>query len=210
MKISNQVFQRAIFNFFQFPWCFDPGFQFFYHFLSNMSWIISKWQEIVKIFLWWPNLASKWSNMFQLWPFSLKLPGTCKVVWMILMVKEKLVSDVTIFFWSFQHKTTTRCWEFQNLTQFEQERGGLLVRTLMIICEHESIWTYFLAPLDHFGHFFSQSGLKRIIIVSNDTLEYFLPSFEQKICCWMTPRVVIQLLFEASLLGNFSFFDHLA
>ena len=65
-KMSNQGFQRAIFNFFQFPWRFSPGLQFFYNFLSKMGWIISKWPEIVKIFLWWPNLASELSNPFQL------------------------------------------------------------------------------------------------------------------------------------------------
>ena len=37
-------------------------------------------------------------------------------------VKEKLGSDDVFFFWSFEHETTTRCQDFQSLTQFEQER----------------------------------------------------------------------------------------
>ena len=48
-------------------------------------------------------------------------------------VKEKLASGAIIFFWSFECETTSRCQEFQTLTQFEQERWGSLVRTYLII-----------------------------------------------------------------------------
>ena len=44
-------------------------------------------------------------------------------------VKEKLASDVVNFLWSFVYRSTTRCLEIQIITQFDQERGGSLVRT---------------------------------------------------------------------------------
>ena len=48
VKMSNQVFQRAIFNFFQFPWRFSPGLQFFYNFLSKMDKLYLNDQKLSK------------------------------------------------------------------------------------------------------------------------------------------------------------------
>ena len=128
-KMSNHRFQRVTFKFF-----FNSlGLQFFYHFISNMSIITYKWPEIFKMVLWWPRWASESSNLVSDLALSTEIPWHIQCWFDNSEVQEKVGSDFVIFSWPFEDKLATRCWETHTLTQFEQARGGSLVRAQTII-----------------------------------------------------------------------------
>ena len=111
------------------PW---PRVAIFYHFLSNMSLITSKLPKIVKMFLWWPNLASEWSNHISDLALLLKLPSTHDFFFYHSVVKEKLASDIIIFL------LVTWTWNYHQMLRYSKNNSIWAREREGVACENSN------------------------------------------------------------------------